>query len=78
MASRSLFVAGLQTAGIPGDRNATLEQFERQVRALRSTFEGLQLVLAPELHLMALTPLLDEESIPPPQDLAVDIPGELT
>ena len=64
MASRSLFVAALQTAGVPGDPTATLEQFERNVRALRSTFDGLQLVLAPELHLMALPPLLDEDGLP--------------
>ena len=77
MADRSLFVAALQTAGFPGDPAATLDQFERNVRALRSTFEGLQLVVAPELHLMALPPLLDENGTSP-NDLAVDVPGELT
>jgi len=71
--ARSLFVAGLQSAGVPGDRAATLARFERDVRALRSTFDGLELVVAPELHLMALPPLLEEE-----QELAVDVPGELT
>ena len=59
MAGRSLFVAGTQTAGVPGEPQATLEQFERNVRALRETFDGLQLVVAPELHLMALPPLLN-------------------
>ncbi|HKC77389.1 MAG TPA: carbon-nitrogen hydrolase family protein [Gaiellaceae bacterium] len=78
MAGRSLFVAALQTAGVPGDPTATLEQFVRHVRALQSTFEGLQLIVAPELHLMALPPLLDEENVAPPQELAVDVPGELT
>jgi formamidase len=77
MAGRSLFVAALQTAGVPRDPGATLARFERHVRALRSTFDGLQLVLAPELHLMALPPLLDEEGISP-HELAVDVPGELT
>jgi formamidase len=77
MADRSLFVAALQTAGIPGDPVATLAQFERNVRALRSTFDGLQLVVAPELYLMALPPLLDEDGVAP-GDLAVDVPGELT
>src|SRR5579884_345655 len=77
MAGRSLFVAALQTAGVPGDRDATLEQFERNVRALRSTFDGLQLVAAPELHLMALPPLLEEAGVSP-HELAVDVPGELT
>ncbi len=78
MASRSLFVAALQTAGVPGDPAATLEQLERKVCALQTTFDGLQLVVAPELHLMALPPLLEEDSVPPPRELAVDVPGELT
>jgi formamidase len=77
MSSRSLFVAALQTAGSPGDRVATLDQLDRNVRALHSTFDGLQLVVAPELHLMALPPLLEEDGVEP-GDLAVDVPGELT
>ena len=77
MAGRSLFVAALQTAGVPGDPAATLDQFERNVGALRSTFDGLELVLAPELHLMAVPPLLEEDAASP-HDLAVDVPGELT
>jgi formamidase len=78
MASRSLFVAALQTAGVPGDPAATLEQFERYVRAIRSNFDGVQLVLSPELHLMALPPLLEEDGAALPQELAVEIPGDLT
>jgi formamidase len=77
MPGRSLFVAGLQTSGVPGNPPATLEQFERNVRSLRSTFDGLELVVAPELHLMALPPLLEEDGVSP-HDLAVDVPGELT
>jgi formamidase len=77
MPARSLFVAGLQAAGVPGDPARTLELFERNVRALRSTFDGLQLVVAPELHLMALPPLLEEDGAAP-LDLAVDLPGALT
>jgi formamidase len=77
MAGRSLFVAALQTAGVPGDPAATLDRFERNVRALRATFDNLQLVVAPELHLMALPPLLEEDGVSP-HDLAVDVPGELT
>ena len=77
MAGRSLFVAALQTAGVPGDPAATLDQFERNVGALRSTFDGLELVLAPELHLMAVPPLLEEDAASP-HELAVDVPGELT
>jgi len=74
---RSLFVAGLQSAGVPGDPAATLARFERNVHTLRSTFEGLELVVAPELHLMAVTPLLQEGGAPE-SELAVDVPGELT
>ena len=74
---RSLFVAGLQSAGVPGDPAATLARFERDVRALRSTFPGLELVVAPELHLMALPPLLEEGGVSE-RELAVDVPGELT
>jgi formamidase len=77
MSSRSLFVAALQTAGVPGDLDGTLAQFEQNVRALRSTFDGLQLVVAPELHLMALPPLLEEDGVAP-GDIAVDVPGKLT
>ena len=74
MAGRSLFVAALQTAGVPGDPDATLARFEERVRAIRATFEGVQLVVAPELHLMALPPLLEEHADAP----AVSVPGELT
>jgi formamidase len=77
MPGRSLFVAGLQAAGVPRDPARTLELFERNVRALRSTFDGLQLVVAPELHLMGLPPLLEEDDAAP-LDLAVDLPGALT
>jgi formamidase len=78
MSSRSLFVAALQTAGVPGDPAGTLEQFERHVRALRSRFDGLQLVVTPELHLMALTSLVNADGLPTDEELAVDVPGELT
>lgn len=77
MSGRSLFVAALQTAGVSGEPDATLTQLERNIRSLRETFDGLQLVLAPELHLMALPPLLEEEGVSP-RDLCVDVPGELT
>ena len=76
MAGRSLFVAGLQTAGVPGDPTATLARFEERVRSLRDLFDGLELVVAPELHLMAIPPLLEKEA--PLESLAVDVPGELT
>ena len=76
MSRRSLFVAGLQSAGVPNDPAATLDQLERQVRALTSMLDGVQLVVAPELHLMALPPLLEDEG--PPEERAVPVPGPLT
>jgi formamidase len=74
---RSLLVAGLQTAGTPNDVEATLAEFERRVRSLAAMLEGLQLVLAPELHLMALPPMLDELD-GTEEERAVEIPGPLT
>ena len=74
---RSLLVAGLQIAGIPNDLEATLAEFERRVRSLVSMLDGVQLVVAPELHLMALPPMLDamDDTV---ADRAVEIPGPLT
>ena len=76
MTDRSLFVAALQTAGVVGDLAATLARFEDNTRAFRATFDGLQLVVAPELHLMALPPLLEEAGVSE-HGRAVDVPGEL-
>jgi formamidase len=70
-------VAGLQTAGVPDDPDATLVQFERRIRSLRPLLERVQLVVAPELHLMALPGLLDESG-DVMEERAVDVPGELT
>src|SRR6266550_2352509 len=74
---RSLLVAGLQIAGIPNDLEATLAELERRVRSLVSMLGGVQLVLAPELHLMALPPMLEamDDTV---ADRAVEIPGPLT
>ena len=74
---RSLLVAGLQTAGIPNDLEATLAEFERRVRSLATMLDGVQLVVAPELHLMALPPMLDAMN-GTPLERAVEIPGPLT
>jgi formamidase len=70
-------VAALQSAGVPDDPDATLEQLERRVHAIRDLLEGVQLVLAPELHLMALPPMLDERD-GTMEARAVEIPGPLT
>ena len=74
---RSLLVAGLQTAGIPNDLEGTLGEFERRVRSLASMLDGAQLVVAPELHLMALPPMLAEMD-GTAENRAIEIPGQLT
>ena len=74
---RSLFVAGLQSAGVPGDPAATLARFERDVRALRATF--------PEARARRRARAAPDGGASSPRgerrvgaELAVDVPGELT
>jgi formamidase len=74
---RPLVLAGLQTAGVPNEAERTLEQFEERVRSLAALSDGLQLVLAPELHLMGMSGLL-EESAGYMEHVAVSLPGPLT
>jgi formamidase len=74
---RLLSIAALQIAPRTGEPEATLEDFEHRVLTLRDTFNELQLIVAPEMHLTAAGGFFDE----PPNaaaDLAVDIPGTLT
>jgi formamidase len=59
------------------DPGVTLLRFEQRVRALRKTFDDLQLVVAPELHLPAVGGFFDEAA-GDPERLAVDVPGPLT
>ena len=74
---RTLTIAALQGAPVQLDPDATLEQFESDVRAVRETFEEVDLVLLPEVHLSAAGHVLRE-----PADyakrVAVEIPGPLT
>jgi formamidase len=74
---RLLSIAALQIEAELRDPGATLTDFERRVRVLRETFNELQLVIVPELHLAALGGFFDEQ----PGDgekAAVEIPGPLT
>jgi formamidase len=72
-------VAGLQIAPVPLDPEATLERFEEQVRGAAALFDGLQLVVAPELHLMAGPDLLaDNGDVDHMGQAAVTVPGPLT
>ena len=77
MGTRSLFVAGLQIAPVPLDPEATLARFEEQVRGAAALFDGIQLVVAPELHLMAVPGLL-EDGGGHMERAAVPVPGPLT
>ncbi|HEY6398249.1 MAG TPA: carbon-nitrogen hydrolase family protein [Solirubrobacteraceae bacterium] len=74
---RLLNVAALQISPITGDPEATLRDFERRIKKLRGTLNGLQLVVIPELHLAAVGGFFDDES-DDPERLAVEIPGPLT
>jgi formamidase len=74
---RLLSIAALQISPRVGDPEGTLRELERRVIALRDTFNELQLIVAPELHLTAAGGFFDE----PPNaaaELAVEIPGLLT
>src|SRR4051794_39263412 len=76
-AVRTLTVAGLQTAPVALDPEATLERFEDDVRAVRDTFGEVQLVVAPELLLAGVSHVLREPAGYAPE-VAVDVPGPLT
>jgi formamidase len=75
--SRTLTVAGLQTAPVALDPAATLERFVTEVEGLRALFDGVGMVVAPELHLSAVGQLLHEPA-EYADEVAVDIPGPLT
>lgn len=55
---RTLAIAVIQTAPIAFDQDATWELYAQQVRAVRNTFSHVQLVVVPELMLMAEGSLL--------------------
>jgi predicted amidohydrolase len=74
---RLLSIAALQISPRVGDHQATLEDFERRVLTLRDTFNELQLIVVPELHLAAVGGFFDEGPDSAAQ-AAVEIPGPLT
>src|SRR5947209_1088106 len=74
---RLLSIAALQIAPQVGDPEATLTEFERRAIVLGETFNDLQLIVAPELHLMAVGGFFDERP-GEAAELAVEIPGVLT
>ena len=50
---RLLSIAALQISPLIDDVEGTVAEFERRVTTLADTFNELQLVVAPELHLPA-------------------------
>jgi formamidase len=74
---RLLSLAALQMSPIIGDVTGTISEFEQRVRTLAETFNDLQLVVAPELHLTAVGGLFDERPGAASRS-AVEIPGPLT
>jgi len=74
---RTLSIAALKAASVFRDPAATLELFRRRLAGIKATMPGVQLVLAPELHLSAQPGLLEEQA-DYPQSVAVAIPGPLT
>ena len=74
---RTLSIAALQAAPVFRDPSATLELFGRRLAGIKATVPGVQLVLAPELHLSAQPGLLEEQS-DYPREVAVAVPGPLT
>jgi formamidase len=74
---RTLSIAALQAAPVFRDPAATLELFGRRLAGIEATMPGVQLVLAPELHLSAQPGLLEEQS-GYPAEVAVSVPGPLT
>lgn len=74
---RLLSIAGLQISPQVGDPAATLDDFEHRVATLHETFNELQLVIAPELHLAAVGGMFDEQP-GSAASVAVEVPGPLT
>lgn len=74
---RLLSIAALQIAPVKGDPEATWVDFERRVTTLHESLNGLQLVIAPELHLAAIGGFFDEQP-GDAQRLAGTIPGAST
>ncbi|MFG3345763.1 carbon-nitrogen hydrolase family protein [Streptomyces sp. NPDC048018] len=75
---RTLAVAALQTAPVPYDLEATWQRYADQVRATRSHFPHVQLVVVPELLLAAEGPLLGSAPAGWMEKTAESVPGPTT
>jgi formamidase len=74
---RTLSVAALQVAPVSRDPAATLDALAERTRAVRATVPHAQVLVAPELHLSAPPPLLEERDGYVDQ-VATEIPGPIT
>ncbi|MFJ6509881.1 carbon-nitrogen hydrolase family protein [Streptomyces sp. NPDC091406] len=75
---RTLAIAALQTAPVPYDLEATWQRYAGQVRATRSLFPHVQLVVVPELLLAAEGPLLGSSPEGWMERTAEPVPGPTT
>jgi formamidase len=74
---RLLSIASLQLPPVIGDPDATLARFEQRVATIAESFPGVQLIVAPELHLSGVGGIFDEAP-GYAERVAVDVPGPLT
>lgn len=74
---RTLSIAVLQTTPVSGDRPLTLQRFAERVRIAKQIAPQTQLIVAPELHLQALSGAAEAGMEPGAVD-AEQIPGPLT
>lgn len=75
---RTLGIAAIQTKPVTGDLAASWDRFRDQVLAVRGLFPHVQLVVVPELLLMAEGGLLEPRAADWTATSAVSVPGELT
>jgi len=75
---RTLGIAAIQTKPVTGDLAASWDRFRDQVLAVRGLFPHVQLVVVPELLLMAEGGLLEPRAADWTATSAVAVPGELT
>ena len=74
---RTLSIAALQTAPVPGDPDATVRALGDRLPTVRATAPHAQLVVLPELHLAAL-PLPSSDHSGYAAEVATEVPGPLT
>ncbi|WP_034086905.1 carbon-nitrogen hydrolase family protein [Streptacidiphilus albus] len=75
---RTLAIAAVQTSPVPFDPEASWQRFATQARAVRELFPHVQLLVVPELLLMAEGPLLADAPADWMERTAETIPGPLT